>query len=230
MTAQLEISQSWLGCTACALSLHRDNVVLGMGDPAADVMFISKGPGGVEDQTGEPWSTMQGSVFEELLKQLGRSFDSVFVDNLVACAPFQRDLQNPDRVVIGNPQPEHIAACSRRLHDVIYTVDPLVVVALGAVPGRVLSGQKGKITDVRRCVRMFKIPGVLKHVAYPLITTYSPAGLVNERGEPVDERGVVYRSGQHKRENSLWDKFRRDLEYVFTMVDSLKNHHVGGTK
>lgn len=222
MAFQLSISEPWLDCESCELARWRTNVVIGMGDDDADVVFIGKNPGYVEDETGEPWSGRAGEVFESFLMKFGWSFESVFVDNAIACAPFAPDPKREDYLTLTSPTDGQMNACRPRLHDVIYAVDPYVVVAQGTEAYKTLSGEGGKIRNLRQQVRLIKVPGVLKYVTYPLIITYNPAALINKEGQPVDEDGVTYKKGRHKKKGSLWDKFYNDLEFIYGLVERLK--------
>ena len=225
MAYQLTVSQPWLECQSCELAQWRTNVVLGIGDDDADIVFIGQNPGVYEDESGQPWSGRAGDIFETFLGKFSLSFDSVFVDNAIGCAPFEPDPKRDGRLVLTKPKDEHLRACRPRIQDAIYAVDPYVVVAMGEVAFKTLTGASGKIHKLRQHVRLIKVPGIMKYVTYPLITTYNPAALINQEGKPIDEFGAAYKPGQHKRPGSLWDRFFRDLDFIYGLVETLKIQH-----
>ena len=75
-------------CTRCSLATGRTNVVFGMGDPAADLMFIGEGPGAEEDKQGLPFVGRSGQLLDRLLlEEMGLTRDRVYIANVVKCRP-----------------------------------------------------------------------------------------------------------------------------------------------
>src|SRR6476646_3061833 len=90
-----------LVCTRCPLAETRTQVVFGVGDPDADLMFVGEGPGADEDRIGEPFVGRAGKLLTALIEGIGLTRDDVYIANVVKCRPpGNRD-----------PQPEEIAAC-----------------------------------------------------------------------------------------------------------------------
>jgi DNA polymerase len=126
------------GCTRCPLSAGRTQVVLGNGDPDADLMFVGEAPGYHEDKRGVPFVGQAGQLLNRLLEGIGLSRDEVFVANVLKCRPpGNRD-----------PQPAEIEACERHLFKQISLIRPKVVCTLGNFATRLLSGRPARISQV----------------------------------------------------------------------------------
>lgn len=125
-------------CVRCALSAGRTTVVLGAGDPDADLMFVGEAPGYHEDQQGVPFVGQAGKLLTRLLEGIGIARDEVFIANVLKCRP-------PDN---RDPRPEEIAACEPHLFRQIRLIRPRVVCTLGNFATRLLSGRPEGITRV----------------------------------------------------------------------------------
>jgi DNA polymerase len=126
------------GCTRCPLSAGRTQVVLGNGDPDADLMFVGEAPGYHEDKRGVPFVGQAGQLLNRLLEDIGLSRDEVFVANVLKCRPpGNRD-----------PQPVEIEACERHLFRQIALIQPKVICTLGNFATRLLSGRPARISQV----------------------------------------------------------------------------------
>ncbi len=147
-------------CTECRLSDNRRNVVPGEGDPSARVLFIGEGPGAEEDRTGRPFVGQAGQLLEGMIFALGFERDRVFIGNVVKCRP------------PGNRDPEdtEMAACSPFLERQIELIAPRVVVALGRIAARRLTGTDKSMGALRG--RWTTYRGI------PLMATYHPAYLL----------------------------------------------------
>ena len=156
-------------CTRCKLSgLGRTQVVFGMGDPHADLMFIGEGPGAEEDKQGLPFVGRSGQLLDKLiLEELGITRERVFIANTVKCRPpGNRD-----------PEPDEIAACRPWLEQQLSLIDPKVVVTLGNFATKLLLETKEGITKLRGRTYPFR-KGVL-------IPTFHPAAVLRGGGEPL---------------------------------------------
>lgn len=156
-------------CTECRLSKKRCSVVPGEGDPRARVLFIGEGPGAEEDRTGRPFVGQAGQLLDGMIFALGFERGQVFIGNVVKCRPpGNRD-----------PDDDEMNACAPFLERQIELIAPQVIVALGRVAARRLTG-----TD--------KTMGALRGrwAAYggtPLLATYHPAYLLRS---PLAKREV----------------------------------------
>jgi len=156
-------------CVRCKLSdLGRTQVVVGMGDPAADLMFVGEGPGAEEDRQGLPFVGRSGKLLDQLmLEELGVTRDRVYITNVVKCRPpGNRD-----------PEADEIASCNPWLEQQLAIVDPKVVVTLGKFASQLLLDTKQGITKLRGR-------------SYPfgdrvLVPTVHPAYVLRGGGEPM---------------------------------------------
>jgi len=148
-------------CRACALCQGRRQAVLGVGDVAADWLFVGEGPGAEEDERGEPFVGAAGKLLDAMLAaiDLKRGSD-VYIANAVKCRP------------PGNrtPEAEELAACQPFLERQIALLKPKLIVALGRPAAQALLGTEVKISASRG--RLFEHNGI------PLVVTYHPAYLL----------------------------------------------------
>jgi DNA polymerase len=172
-----ELAQFMAGCTACALSSGRTQVVFGVGNPEADLMFIGEGPGFNEDQQGVPFVGAAGQLLNTLLSQVAIRRDDVYITNVVLCRPpGNRD-----------PLPEEIEACRPRLIEQVGLIDPRVVVTLGNFATRVILERQVGITRVRG--QRFTWQG------RTVIPTYHPAAILRGgRGRIMEEAQSDFRT------------------------------------
>lgn len=126
-------------CRACGLAATRTNVVFGVGDPAARLMFVGEGPGEQEDLSGEPFVGRAGRLLTSLIEGIGLTRDDVYIANVVKCRP-------PGN---RNPAPEEIAACAPFLEAQLDLIRPRVVVTLGNFATKLLLDTKVGITKLR---------------------------------------------------------------------------------
>lgn len=136
------LRQLWEYCEECPLNQGRTNVVFGEGNPAARILFCGEAPGSEEDREGSPFVGPSGKLFNVLLYKAGIHREDVYITNIVACRP-------PDN---RDPTAAERNTCISRVHDIIYIVDPLIVVAVGKVAAQALTKKDLAITDVRGTV------------------------------------------------------------------------------
>ena len=156
------------GCTRCPLSESRTQVVFGVGDPSADLMFVGEAPGRDEDLQGEPFVGRSGKLLDQLvLEELGVDRSRFYIANVVKCRP-------PDN---RDPRPDEIAACRPYLEAQLALIAPVVVVSLGNFATKLLLDTDQGITKVRGN-------------SYPmgssrLVPTYHPAAALRSGGVVV---------------------------------------------
>jgi uracil-DNA glycosylase family 4 len=135
----VEMARRLAGCTRCRLCQGRTQVVFGVGDPHARVVFIGEGPGADEDRIGEPFVGRAGQLLNVMLPSIGLRREDVYIANIVKCRPpGNRD-----------PQPDEAAACMPFLKRQIELIDPVVIVLLGRVAARYLLGTTAPISSYR---------------------------------------------------------------------------------
>ncbi len=158
------------GCTRCPLSEGRTTVVVGAGDPDADLMFVGEAPGANEDRTGLPFVGQAGTLLDGLLEGIGLSREQVFIANVLKCRPpGNRD-----------PRPEEIDACRGFLEEQVALVRPRVVCTLGNFATRLLSGRPDGISAVHGNPQPAGFGGVdvlLYPVYHPAAALYTRAML-----------------------------------------------------
>ena len=139
MTALAELERTALACTKCPLSETRTNVVFGVGDPDAELMFVGEGPGEQEDLRGEPFVGRAGQLLTRLIEGIGLTRAEVYIANVVKCRPpGNRD-----------PLPLEIESCHPYLDGQLELIDPAVVVTLGNFATKLLLQTKEGITKLR---------------------------------------------------------------------------------
>jgi uracil-DNA glycosylase family 4 len=136
-----ELRVDALGCTRCKLAIAgRSQVVFGVGDPAADLLFVGEGPGAEEDRLGEPFVGRSGKLLDKLMfEELGLTRDRCYIANVVKCRPpGNRD-----------PEPDEVATCRPWLERQVELIDPRVIVTLGKFAAQLLLDSKLSISKLR---------------------------------------------------------------------------------
>jgi uracil-DNA glycosylase len=148
-------------CTRCRLAEGRTQVVFGVGNSDADLMFVGEAPGFHEDQQGLPFVGQAGKLLETLLAGIGLTRADVYIANVLKCRPpGNRD-----------PAPDEIEACESHLFRQIELIEPTVVATLGNFATKLLSGKQTGITRVHGQEQDTHI-GTRQVLLYPL---YHPA-------------------------------------------------------
>jgi DNA polymerase len=190
--AALRIIREDLGeCTRCKLHKQgRKQIVFGVGNPRAELMFVGEGPGADEDAQGEPFVGRAGQLLNNMIKATGLQREDVYIANIVKCRP------------PGNrtPEPDECDTCSPFLMRQIATIKPKVVVALGATAAKNLLAMNSSLGDLRGRFYDFKPAGVRSNdPAWPgarLAVTYHPAYLLRDprqKGEAWKDLQMVMR-------------------------------------
>jgi uracil-DNA glycosylase family 4 len=158
------------GCTKCRLAQGRTQVVFGVGDPNADLMFVGEAPGFHEDKQGYPFVGQAGKLLDRLLAGIGLERSQVYIANVLKCRPpGNRD-----------PQPDEIEACEGHLFRQIELIDPKVVATLGNFATKLLSGKPAGITRVHGMEQPTTLGGrnvLLYPLYHPAAALYTPAML-----------------------------------------------------
>jgi uracil-DNA glycosylase len=146
-----------LVCTRCALAETRTQVVFGVGNPAADLMFVGEGPGAEEDRQGIPFVGRAGQLLTRLIEGIGLRRDDVYIANVVKCRPpGNRD-----------PLPGEIDACRPYLEGQLDFIAPHVVVTLGNFATKLLLETKEGITRLRGREFAYRDGAVLVPTLHP---------------------------------------------------------------
>jgi uracil-DNA glycosylase len=155
------------GCTRCSLAQGRTQVVFGVGDPHADLMFVGEAPGFHEDKQGYPFVGQAGKLLDKLLAGIGLERGNVYIANVLKCRPpGNRD-----------PAPDEIQACESHLFRQIELIQPRVVATLGNFATKLLSGKPTGITRVHGVEQEVTLGGsrvLLYPLYHPAAALYTP--------------------------------------------------------
>jgi len=157
-------------CTRCKLhKLGRRQIVFGVGNPDADLMFVGEAPGADEDIQGIPFVGRAGQLLTKIIEAIGLERDDVYIANVITCRPPQNR----------NPEQDEVDTCEPFLFQQVDTIKPKVIVALGTFAARALLGTLDPISRLRG--RVYDYRGA------KLIPTFHPAYLLRN---PASKREV----------------------------------------
>ncbi|HTS38488.1 MAG TPA: uracil-DNA glycosylase [Candidatus Solibacter sp.] len=173
--AALRLIREDLGdCTRCKLHKQgRKQIVFGVGNPNAELMFVGEGPGADEDAQGEPFVGRAGQLLNNMIKAMGLRRENVYIANVVKCRP------------PGNRTPERdeCETCSPFLMRQIAVIKPKVIVALGAVAAKNLLAINAPMAELRGRFYDFMPAGARPDPSWQgarLAVTYHPAFLLRD--------------------------------------------------
>jgi uracil-DNA glycosylase len=148
-------------CTRCKLcNLGRKQIVFGVGNPNADLMFVGEAPGRDEDIQGIPFVGRAGQKLTQIIEAIGLKRDDVYIANVIKCRP-------PDN---RNPEPDEVESCEPFLFRQVDTIKPKVIVALGTFAAKSLLKTTDSISRLRG--RVYDYRGA------KLVPTFHPAFLL----------------------------------------------------
>lgn len=157
-------------CTRCKLhTLGRRQVVFGVGNPDAALMFVGEAPGADEDEQGIPFVGRAGQLLTKIIEAIGLRREDVYIANVIKCRPPQNR----------NPEPDEVETCEPFLFQQIDAIHPKVIVALGKFGAQTLLRTLDPISRLRG--RVFDYRGS------KLIPTFHPAYLLRN---PASKREV----------------------------------------
>jgi uracil-DNA glycosylase len=158
------------GCTKCRLSQGRTQVVFGVGDPDADLMFVGEAPGFHEDKQGYPFVGQAGKLLDKLLAEIGLERKEVWICNVLKCRP-------PDN---RDPHPNEIESCREYLLSQVELIEPVVICTLGNFSTKLLRADTTGISRLHgqaetriigaRAVRLYPL-------FHPAAALYTPSML-----------------------------------------------------
>ncbi|HEY1659318.1 MAG TPA: uracil-DNA glycosylase [Candidatus Sulfotelmatobacter sp.] len=173
--AALKLIREDLGdCTRCKLHQQgRKQIVFGVGNPRAELMFVGEGPGADEDAQGEPFVGRAGQLLNNMIKAMGLKREDVYIANIVKCRPPQN--RQPER--------DECDTCSPFLMRQIAAIKPKVIVALGATASKNLLAMSASMSELRGRFYDFMPTGVNPDPSWTgarLAVTYHPAFLLRD--------------------------------------------------
>jgi len=155
-------------CTACRLAGTRTNVVFGVGDPNADLMFIGEAPGRDEDEKGEPFVGRAGQLLTDIITAMKLSREQVYIANVIKCRPPENR----------NPEADELDACRPFIRRQVEIIRPKVIVTLGRFGLQSLTEKSYGISAVRG--------QWLEYNGIKLMPTYHPAYLLRNPAAKKD--------------------------------------------
>jgi uracil-DNA glycosylase family 4 len=161
-------------CQRCGLSRTRTNIVFGVGNPEAKIMFVGEAPGADEDRQGEPFVGRAGARLNVWLGALGLARTDVYIANVLKCRPpANRD-----------PKPDEVDRCSPFLQAQIRAIAPRVIIALGRHAGMLLSRREDLTLKAMRSASLFYDVelGAGETRRVPVVVTYHPAYVLRQEG------------------------------------------------
>ena len=177
--AMAELRARALVCMKCPhLAASRRNVVFGVGNLDAELMFVGEAPGADEDRQGEPFVGRAGELLTKIIQATGLGRESVYIANILKCRPDTPGQTSGNR----KPTPEEMATCIPYLHEQIDLIRPRVLVALGATAVEGLLGKTVGITRLRGTWHTYR--------DIPLMPTYHPSYLLHNQA--VSEKRKVW--------------------------------------
>ncbi len=163
-----ELEKSIEGCNKCKLCKLRQNIVFGVGNKNADIMFIGEGPGADEDRLGEPFVGKAGKLMDMAFEVVGINRQDVYIANIVKCRP-------PNN---RNPEDDEAFACLNYLRNQVILVKPKIIVLLGSVALKNILGKEYGITANRG--KIIEKKGII------YIPTWHPAALLRDENKKID--------------------------------------------
>jgi DNA polymerase len=168
-----------LACTKCPhLVKSRTQVVFGVGNPEAELMFVGEAPGEDEDRQGEPFVGKAGQLLTKIIETMGFAREDVYIGNVLKCRPDMPPGMPGNR----KPKPDEMQTCLPYLREQIDIIQPRLIVALGATAMEGLTGSTDTMGRLRG--RWHDFQGT------PLMATYHPAYLL--RNQSLSEKRKVW--------------------------------------
>lgn len=160
-SASLDGVRKELGeCTRCKLHEKRKNLVFGVGNPHADLVFVGEAPGRDEDIKGEPFIGRAGKLLTDIIEAIGFRRSDVYICNVIKCRPPENR----------NPEPDEIETCRPFMHAQIAAIQPKVICALGKFAAQTVLNVETPISALRG--QFAEMNGI------PVLATYHPAYLL----------------------------------------------------
>jgi uracil-DNA glycosylase family 4 len=149
-------------CQRCGLATSRRQIVYGVGNPEAELVFVGEAPGADEDAQGEPFVGAAGQLLTRMIEAMGYRRQDVYICNVIKCRP-------PGN---RNPEPDEVAACEPFLKKQLAALHPRMIVTLGKFAAQCLLRVDTPITRLRGQMRSYE--------GIPLMPTYHPAYLLRD--------------------------------------------------
>jgi DNA polymerase len=211
-----DLKDEWINCNRCELSKTRRSVVFGGGNPNADILVVGEGPGENEDNTGRPFVGIAGQILDQFLETVGLNREEdLYVTNVVGCRPILESVDDRTgemRTDNRPPSKDERLACKPRLMEIIYQVDPLLIITIGKVPLQVLLGKAPTMASIRGRMQTFHMEGRYTEIRYAVLPMYHTAFL--NRTHDIRKEGP-------------WGKTMQDWVLACNVIDYLREGYYG---
>ncbi|MBR3002789.1 MAG: uracil-DNA glycosylase [Clostridia bacterium] len=163
-----ELEKSIINCNKCKLCKTRQNIVFGVGNKNAKIMFIGEGPGADEDKQGKPFVGRAGKLMDMAFEAVGIKREEVYIANIVKCRPPANR----------NPEDDEAYACLDYLRNQVMLVRPKIIVLLGSVALKNILGKEFGITASRG--------KIIEKKGITYVPTWHPAALLRDETKKID--------------------------------------------
>lgn len=163
-----ELENSIKNCNKCKLNSGRTNIVFGVGNRQADIMFIGEGPGAGEDREGIPFVGKAGQLMDKAFAGIGINRENVYIANIVKCRPPQNRVPEKDEAV----------ACLNYLRNQVILVKPKIIVLLGSTALKDILGDEHSITKERGTI--------IERKGIRYLPTWHPAALLRDESKKIE--------------------------------------------
>ena len=163
-----ELEEKIKGCNRCKLCKTRQNIVFGVGNKNAKIMFIGEGPGADEDRLGEPFVGKAGKLMDMAFEAVGIKRQEVYIANIVKCRPPANR----------NPEDDEAAACMDYLRNQVILIKPKIIVLLGSTALKNILGKEYGITAVRG--------NWMEKNGIKYMPTWHPAALLRDENKKIE--------------------------------------------
>jgi DNA polymerase len=191
--AMANLRERAMSCVKCPhLVAARKNVVFGVGDINASLMFVGEAPGADEDIQGEPFVGKAGQLLTRIIQAMGLTRETVYIGNILKCRPDTPGQSFGNR----KPTPEEMQTCIPYLQEQIDLIQPKVIVGLGATAVEGLLGQPISITKLRGQWQTYR--------NIPFMPTFHPSYLLRPE------------NARHKR--SVWEDMMQVMDKLLMPI------------
>jgi uracil-DNA glycosylase family 4 len=222
-TRLLVLRDEWESCQKCEIRDGTAQVCFGAGSSRARFLFITDRPDFSDIEEGAPLVSGEvAAIFDTTLSHSGLSRSDVFVTPLTGCVPYlirPATEENEETVDVRDPTREEVANCLSRIYDIIYSVDPEVIIAMGEGPWKALvsasaRGRFRTITTAQGHMFECEVPGQYRTLRYPVIAAPGVSQIIknpsaSKHGPTAVLVRIIYTAAHHV---GVLDKTNTKLE------------------
>jgi uracil-DNA glycosylase family 4 len=182
-----KLAKGWHNCKRCDLHESRpgEDILFGSGPVPSDILLVGPHPSSTDEEQCSFFTEERGAILRELLNAVGLDIDDVFVTYVLGCRPkviIPATEQEEERIDDRKPDKTEIASCRPRLNEIIYQVDPRIIITLGLMPLQLLATTGGKIRKIANAqIQLYEtyVEGRIEPIRYPVMAALSMEFVVN---------------------------------------------------